>query len=356
MSKTIVIFDGRYATSIASAAIVLLKNRAAEAVDFSLVNSEKGLKALKTKINKTAEAYVMVDNLGIKPSDGTKLIYLKAQGKKEDRRVIAVWEAQNPGKPAPLMIFNLGAINAPEDRLVIRGYLENAIPTYLSDLAGGDLQKWSRLLEGQQDVGFMNQLASMGQNIADYKDRFGTEDTDKVSAKDLAAAKAELAELGDNAEALRDSEEEVKILESEASTKDESIEKLTGAVESLEGDVETWKGKADKAAESEKEAKELLGVAQTEAKDAKSVVTDKEKELKIVRGDLETAASRLEKAEEGAGKTKETLEGTKKSLTESRKDYDTAQNKIAGLEKDNKTLTADNKKLAAEVKKPTKKK
>lgn len=351
MSK-IVIFDGRYATSIASAAIILLKNRSAEAVDVSLVNSKKGLDALKVKINKSSEAYVMVDDLGIKPNKDAKVIHLPApKGKNANKRVIDVWEGQNKGVSAPLMLFILGAGNVPEDRLVIRKHLNNSIPIYLEDLAGGDIQKWSRLLEGQQDVAFMNQLAANGQIISDYKERFGTEDTDKVSAKDLAAAKAKLADLGDQAEALRDAEEEIELLKSEATTKDESIEKLTGTVTSLEEDVETANGKADKEAENAKAAKDLLNAAQTEAKDAKGVVTDKEKALKIVRGDLETATSRLDKAEEGAKKTKETLEGVKKSLTESRSDFDKSQKGIAKLEKSNKTLTEDNKSLATAVKK-----
>ena len=350
----IVIFDGRYATSIASAAVVILKHRSAQAIDITQVNSKKGLAALKDKINKAGEAFVMVDDLGIKHNKDAKVTYISPpKGKKHDKRVLSVWAGQNTGKPAPLLLFILGGGNTPKDRLNDRKLLSNAIPIYLDDLAGGDIQKWSRLLEGQQDVAFMDQLIANGLIIENYKERFGTEDTDKVDAKELAASKAKLAELGDNAEALRDSEEEVKRLESDGAEKDEEIEKLGESITSIEARVEEAEGKADKAVESAKEAKDLLADAQQEAKDAKSVVTDKEKELKSVRGDLDTASSRLEKAEDGAVETKEAMEAVKNSLTESRSDYDKSQEDIVGLKGEKKALEGEKKDLEAGAKKLT---
>jgi len=356
-----VIYDSRFATSVASAAIIRIKNRSIEAIDLAAVDSKKAQEALDKKLKKVKEIYVMTDE-SVNVSKGTEVHYIKPSKKEGPRRVLEVWKREFPqAKTTPLVIHYLGKRNLTDEDKVKRAHIKNSIPTYLGKLDENGLHQWNRLLKEPQDTGFLAQLVANGQIISDYKELYGTGDTDTVSKKELQLAESKAKNLEDQAETVKELEVEVANLELK---NEETSKEIKGLAKELE-ETQDSEGEANEKLEKEVElhasTKDKLKNAQGETANAKSTVTDKEKKLKLLREDTGKATALLEKEKSDHKSTADTLKKTKvdlqasvKSLAESRKDYDKGQKDLVKAGDSIKKLEKEVKDLKAKLKKATK--
>lgn len=339
--KKVIVFDSRFANSIACAAIVKLVDRNVPTIDLAGVVAKKEKDNLAKEVKKCTDVYVMVDDYNPKVSKDCEVHYVKAsKGEKEGKRILSVFTTHFPNEKLPLVVYVLGKKNLSEEHKIMRVNVKNSIPVYMADLEGQGLSRWSQVLLGNQDVAFLNQMSANGLIIADYKTKFGTGDPDSADLKDYKALEAKVTASVDQSEDLKDtkaklaaSNKEIKELEAQvdilAEGQKKAIDKESATNESLIKEID-----------AHNRTKDHLAAAKEEAGSAKAAVSDKERELKIIRDAAEKAGPLLEKEKGNHKKTQAILEGkisdlaaSNKSLRESRKDYDASQKTIVKLEK-----------------------
>lgn len=336
--STIVLFDSRFATSIASAAIVKSKI-ASEAIDTAVSLSKKKTDALKAKVKKADVVYVMVDDNPYDPKKKAEVHYIKPGKEDEARRVLEVWNKVTGNLKVPLIIHYLSNIRLSDSQKECRAHVKNAIPTYLSDLEGASMAQWIRLLREPQDVAFLNQLVANGQIIEDYKKIFGTSDTDKVSAQDLKASVARVAKLEDQEEKIEELESDLEKATGEMELRGKSIENYSKDKEELLASIEKLETKLEEVREAHSKTELNLENSLKDGAEAKKAVASKTKEIALVRQDLEKSEPILQKEKDAHKKTQEALTKvredlavSKKKSKESRSDYEKEVKAVVKLE------------------------
>lgn len=326
--KAIVLFDSRFATSIASAAVVKMHGAGGiVAIDTSSLSKKETEKV--GKIVKAADVvYQMIDDSPFKTKQKAEVHYVKPGKKDEARRVLGVWNELTGGSKVPLVIHYLSNVRLSEEQKSARVFIKNAIPTYLRDLEDNAMHNWRKLLSEPQDTALLNQFSQNGQVIEDYLSRFGASKTDKVSAKELKALEAQIAKLEDQKEQIEDLEKEVKEVTSEMELRGKSIQNYAQDKEKLIADAEKAESNLTTEKETHDKTKEALKGALSEATSNKETIVSLTKEVASVRQDLEKTEPILEKERNAQKETSATLVKVREELAvekkkgnESRKDY-----------------------------------
>lgn len=344
--SALVLFDSRFATSIASAAIVKSKVPGTEAIDTAETLTKKQADKRKAQVKNAKVVYVMVDDSPYATGKKAEVYYVKKEKKDEARRVLGLWNELTGGAKVPLVIHYLGGVRLSEDQKTARTYVKNAIPSYLRDLEGAAMHAWNRLLREPQDVALLNQYVANGQIIEDYLSQFGDQKTDKVSAKDLKAAEAKVASLKDQEEEIEKLEAELEEVTDEMELRGKSIENYYKDKGKLISKVE--KSEADLEKEKEAHAKTKLNLENSlsDASSTKEAIASKTKEIEIVRQDLEKTEPILKKEKAAHESTQNSLVAVREELAveikkgkESRTDYEKEVKAVVKLEGEVKKLT-----------------
>lgn len=351
MKTILVLFDSRFATSIASAAIVKAFVPGSVSIDTSQELNKRLTANRKSEIKTADEVYVMIDDSEFKTGKEAKVHYIKKGKAKDARRVLAVWNKLTNNAKVPLVIHYLGNVRLSEEQVTARKYVKNSIPSYLRKLEEGAMGSWNRLFREPQDVALLTQLVANGQIIEDYLEQFGDKKTDKVSASELRASEAKLAKLEDQDQKIAELEKELEEEKKECELRGNSIENYASDKADWGVKVEALESKLEKEEEDNAKTKLNLKNALADAGSAKSNVASKTKEIAQVRQSLKETEPILKKEKDAHLQTQKSLSLNRdklaveiKKVTEARSDYDKEVVNVVTLEKKVGTLTTAAKK------------
>jgi len=347
--KTLIIFDSRFANSIACAAIIKLSDRNIPTVDLAQVVAKKEKDNLAKTVKSCGLVYVMVDGYSPKVNKDCEVYYTKApKSDKNGKRILSVFQEAFPNEKTPLIVYILGKKNLSPEHKAMRDSLKNSLPVYMADLNGSGLGLWNSLLMGTQDVSLLNQMAANGLIIANYKEKFNTGDVASVDLKEFKALEAKVAASVDQSEELQSVSADLVEAEKEINSFVTSSEARSKESTELVDKEKKANAALIKEVEAHDQTRKHLESAKADAASAKATVVSKQKELTISQDSLSKAGPLLEKEKSNHKKTQATLESknvdlgaSKKALTESRSDYDKSQKVIVAQEKSITKLKKD---------------
>lgn len=327
-NPNIVLFDRRFATSIASAAIVKKFGTGTFlAIDISSLSKAESIKAA-TLIKSSDLVYVMTDDNPFKTKKKAEVHYVKPGKADGPRRVLGVWNEMTGSAKVPLVIHYLGNIRLSEDQKESRVFVKNAIPTYLHDLEGDAMHSWSRLLTEPQDMVLLLQFSQNGQIIEDYLQAFGAQPSSTVDASELKAVQAKVAKLEDQKEEIEELNGVNDILKNQLDKSEVDLKKLDDEVEVASKSSEKFAKDLETEKTEHAKTKAVLKGALDDARSTKAFVAQLNRDLANLNEEIARAAPILLKEKElhkttgdRLSKVNEELKVQDKLVKEARKDY-----------------------------------